>query len=134
MNQDNFTLIRDVVGYLALVVGAVLILKSKIKTDNLRDLQTRVEILEKEREDARTQHLENQKAISNLEGQLATYKEIPLTSIAKSLEVLPRIAESSDKILGRLDRSASIVEQASHDGGLLVKTKKSNPLSVEVRE
>lgn len=129
--MDNFSLFRDVTGYLALVGGAYLILKSKVKTDNLKDLKDRVEILEKEREEARKQHLENQKAIANLEGQLSTYKEIPLKQIAASLSEL---YDSNRKILSTLEHSAVISQQAQDDGGLLVKTKKSNPLSVEVKE
>ena len=86
--NEYFTVARDVAGYLALVVGAVLVLRSRVKTENLKDLKERVEILEKEREYARTQHIENQKAFANLEGQLATYREIPLKSIAHSLNEL----------------------------------------------
>lgn len=93
----------SLIGYLVGVVGAVTIIFSKVKTDNLNDLKERVDILEKERDEARKQHLENQKAIANLEGQLATYKEIPLKSIAKSLDEL---STSNGKILDRLENSA----------------------------
>lgn len=127
--MDKFTIFRDITGYLALVGGAYLILKSKVKTDNLKDLKERVEILEKEREEARQQHLDNQKAIANLEGQLSTYKEIPLKQIAASLSEL---SDSNRKILSTLEHSAVIAQQATDNGGLLVKTKKTNPLSVEV--
>ena len=48
--NEYFTVARDVAGYLALVVGAVLVLRSRVKTENLKDLKERVEILEKERE------------------------------------------------------------------------------------
>lgn len=101
--ETNFNLFRDIIGFGALVAGAVLILMSKVKTNNLNDLRDRVKILEEEREEARRQHIENQKAIANLEGQLATYKEIPLKSIAKSLEEL---SKSNKQILNRLEKSA----------------------------
>ena len=101
--QNNFSLFRDIAGFGALVAGAVLILMSKVKTNNLNDLRDRVAILEQEREEARRQYQENQKAISNLEGQLATYKEIPLKSIAKSLDEL---SKSNKQILNRLEKSA----------------------------
>lgn len=101
--QKNFNLFRDIIGFGALVAGAALILLSKVKTNNLNDLKERVAILENEREEARRQHLENQKAIANLEGQLATYKEIPLKSIAKSLNEL---SKSNNLILNRLEKSA----------------------------
>lgn len=101
--QNNFNLFRDIIGFGALVAGAVLILMSKVKTDNLNDLRDRVKILEEEREEARRQYQKNQKAIANLEGQLATYKEIPLKSIAKSLNEL---SKSNNLILNRLEKSA----------------------------
>lgn len=98
--QTNFL---SIIGYLVGVAGAVTIIFSRVKTENLSDLKDRVDILEKEREEARQQHIENQKAIANLEGQLATYKEIPLKSIAKSLDEL---STSNNRILDRLEKSA----------------------------
>ena len=74
---------------------------SKVKTDNLKDLKERVAILENEREQARQQHMENQKAIANLEGQLKTYKEIPLKQIAASLSEL---SISNNRILDALEK------------------------------
>ena len=104
----QLTDLKDLAGYTTLLIGAVLILKSKIKTDNLKDLRERVDILEKEREYARTQHIENQKAIANLEGQLKTYKEIPLKKIADSLSEL---SLSNGQILSVLQNSAIIAAQ-----------------------
>lgn len=121
----------EIIGYTGYVVGAVIILTSKTKTDNLNDLKERVAILEREREVSREQHIENQKSIANLQGQLATYKEIPLKSIASSLE---KLTESNTVILDTLTHSAVIAQQASNDGGLLVKTKKTNPLDVKVKK
>lgn len=106
--MQHFNLYLNILGIISLVGGAYLVLMSKIKTDNLNDLKERVEILEKEREFARQQHIENQKAISNLEGQLATYKEIPLKSIAKSLDEL---SKSNGKILSRLEKSAVLASK-----------------------
>lgn len=106
--SDVFASPREVVSYLALVIGAVLILRSKVKTDNLRDLKERVDILEKERSEARLEHVENQKAIANLEGQLNTYKEIPLQQIASSLTEL---SQGNGQILNVLQSSALIASQ-----------------------
>lgn len=121
----------SIIGYLVGVAGAITIIFSRVKTENLADLKERVDILEKEREVARQQHIENQKSIANLEGQLATYKEIPLKSIAKSLDEL---SKSNGKILDRLEKSAVLAQKDSKDGGVLVKTKKTNPLDVKVKE
>lgn len=106
--MQHFNLYLNILGIISLVGGAYLVLMSKIKTDNLNDLKERVEILEKEREFARQQHIENQKALSNLEGQLSTYKEIPLKSIAKSLDEL---SKSNGKILSRLEKSAVLASK-----------------------
>ena len=106
--ETNFSLFRDIISFSVLVAGSAMILLSKVKTDNLNDLKERVAILESEREFARQQHIENQKAISNLEGQLSTYKEIPLKSIAKSLDEL---SKSNGKILSRLEKSAVLASK-----------------------
>lgn len=94
----------EIIGYAGYVVGAVIVLASKTKSDNLKDLKERVEILEKERKYADERHLQNQKAISNLEGQLSTYKEIPLKSIADSLTALPTLVNSNQQILEALKK------------------------------
>lgn len=114
--------IEAVIGYIVGVGGAITILYSKVKNDNLKDLQERVKILENERKFAKERHLQNQKAISKLEGQLATYKEIPLRHINESLG---KIADSNSEILKTLTGSAEIADKANKDGGLLVKTKPS---------
>lgn len=106
--MQHFNLYLNILGIISLVGGAYLVLMSKIKTDNLNDLKERVAILESEREFARQQHIENQKALSNLEGQLSTYKEIPLKSIAKSLDEL---SKSNGKILSRLEKSAVLASK-----------------------
>jgi hypothetical protein len=103
----------EIIGYAGYVVGAVIILASKTKNDNLKDLKERVDILERERTEARQQHIDNQKAIANLEGQLQTYKEIPLKSIARSLESLPVLVDSNDKILKTLENTAQITNEIS---------------------
>ena len=146
----------DALTIIALVLAAIggyYGVKSKVKDSNISDLKDREVILEadkeatkKDREEERQKfqkelddeketrqklHLENQKAISNLEGQLATYKEIPLQSIAESLQAIPKLVDSNQKILDTLQGSAKIAEKEQSDGGLLVKTKETNPLDVK---
>jgi esterase/lipase len=120
--NSTISLAITISGYISLVVGAVLVLMSKVKTDNLNDLKERVEILEKELKYAHSQHVDNQKAISNLEGQLQTYKEIPLKSIASSLEALPKIVDSNSRILETLQGSAVI---AATDRDALVNSNQT---------
>ena len=120
--MGNLNMILNILSVVAVIGSAYIILGSKVKTENLKDLKDRVELLEKERETSKEQHIENQKAISNLEGQLATYKQIPLVSIADSLK---EIGTSNRLILARLDKSAD-------DGaGVLVHTDPGQPLDVK---
>lgn len=98
----------QIAGFLGYVAGAIVILTSKTKNDNIKDLSQRVKILEAERIDAREQHVANREAIAGLKGELKTYKEIPLKSIANSLEALPKLVLSNDLILGTLKKSANI--------------------------
>lgn len=138
MDIQHFNTFITVTGYISLVFSSVLVLTSRVKTANLNDLKERVDILEKELKYAHEQQHDNQKAIANLEGQLTTYKEIPLKSIASSLEKLAENTRTTEKsnslILKILKESALIASHAADDGGVLVKTKKANPLSVEVKE
>ena len=92
-------------GYLVGVAGAVVMIFSKVKNENLRDLKERVEILEKERAEAQSQHIINQKAISVLEGKLESYKEIPLQAISDSLV---KLATSNEQILVTLQATSKI--------------------------
>lgn len=126
MNLVTIQTFTNILGLIMLVGGAILILASKVKSDNLADLKDRVAILETEREEARKQHIENQKAIANLEGQLSTYKEIPLKQIAQSLTEL---SKSNDKILNVLENSALIA--ATERGVLTPKDQHIENQTVE---
>jgi hypothetical protein len=101
----NLNLALNAITVVVLFVAALFATRSKVKKDNYNDLKERVDILEKERDEARIQHLENQKAIANLEGQLKTYKEIPLKQIATSLSEL---SLSNGQILSVLQNSANV--------------------------
>lgn len=124
----NLNTYLNILSLVAMAVVAFYVVRSKVKDENLKDLKDRVEILEKEREEAREQHIENQKAIANLEGQLQTYKDIPLRRIDESLALL---ASGNESILAVLENSAIIAEKSANDGGILVHTKKSSPLAVK---
>lgn len=102
--------IIEILGYIGYIAGAVVILTSKAKTANLNDLKDRVDILERELQYSKEEntkyktfadkrHMENQKAISKLEGQVETYKQIPLQSIDASLL---NLVDSSKQILDSL--------------------------------
>ena len=49
-----------------------------------------IETLSKQVDELRTLHIDNEKAISKLQGQVDVYKEIPLSKIATSLDNLDK--------------------------------------------
>lgn len=100
----------------------------KLQNDNIKALQDQTQILKAELAGSREDHIEALKLISNLQGQLQTYKEIPLKSIAASLE---NLADSNNRILQRLETSAIIAADSVAEDGLLVHTDDKNPLAVK---
>ena len=121
----NLNTYLNILSLTAMAVVAFYVVRSKVKDENLNDLKERVAILEKEREEARSQHIENQKAIANLEGQLKTYKEIPLKAIAASLSEL---SQSNGQILSVLQGSALI---AANDRDILGSKQTVKEMTVE---
>lgn len=82
-----------------------------------------------------TQHIESMKAISNLQGQIDVLKSIPLVSIDTNLKDIVKfnetLTESNTKILLSLQKSAILLSDEKHKGGLLVKTVQTQPLDVK---
>ena len=139
MMNFNLNTYLNILSLVAMGVIAIYVVRSKIKDENLKDLKERVEILERERkltevdrdkerqafrkelvdykESSQYQHIDNQKAIANLEGQLQTYKDIPLRRIDESLALL---AVSNKNILKVLEGSAVI---AAKDRNTLLNPK-----------
>lgn len=124
----------ELIGYAGYVVGALIIIFSKVKNDNLADLKQRVEILEKElvyskdlldkeRKQAQAQHLANRESITELKTQVKLYKDLQLDSIAKT----------NQEMLEALKASA-MIRATEKDEGVLVHTEAANPLSVKVKE
>ena len=113
----------NTVGIFGLAVGAIVYIRSttrkvndsasvelianltKLRETDREEFTKRIKLLEDSR-------AENQQAIARLEGQVAAYKDIPLQSIAASMEKMAQvnssIAESNAKILQTLQQSAVI--------------------------
>jgi len=122
--MDN-TVLRYLAEAVLVIGGAVAILASRLKNENLKDLKERVEILEKERNESRGEHITNKEAIANLQGKLDAYKEIPLKFIPEALE---QLIKSNNLILQTLQQSAGIVKDEAEQGGLLVHTQEPVPV------
>lgn len=65
--------------------------------------------MEDQREEDKKQHIENVKAIAELQGQIKVYKELPLNEMAAAMkeisEVNKTIASSNRRILKALEKN-----------------------------
>ena len=110
-------------GYLALVGGAVLVIFSRVPKQTIQDQRELINTLQeqrkadKEQSDARIKaledqhekdlqnHLENSKAIAELQGQVKIYKELALNDLAASMS---SIADTNKQILTLLSTSTIV--------------------------
>ena len=91
----------DIVGSIALVMGAALVIISRTTKETISQ-QTILIAAQKERLDLlEQQHIENARKIGEMQGQLQAYKELPLKQIAESLNALAINQESIIKLLKR---------------------------------
>ena len=89
-----------------LIVSSVLAIRSQLPKQTIQNqkelietYEKRLKALEDEEKANKKQHLENVKAIADLQGQIKVYKEIPLQQIADSMKEL---ANTNKQILARL--------------------------------
>lgn len=108
-----------IIGYISLAIGSALALVSRLPKqtiENQKDLietyEKRLKALEDQSAEDRKNHLEQVKAIADLQGQIKVYKELPLQEMAKAMqkisEVNETIARSNEQILKTLNASAVI--------------------------
>lgn len=97
------------------VLLGILYIKSRLPKETIEQqtkliaaLEGRIKTMEDDNKVLLGKHVENEKAIAMLEGQIKVYKELPLQDIAKSLKALESIPtefekitkQNTDKILG----------------------------------
>lgn len=103
--------------YIVGVGGSVLALLSRIPKQtiqNQKDLidtyEKRLKALEDQAQEDKKQHIENVRAIADLQGQIKVYKELPLQEMASAMQEISRvnkgIADSNTEILRTLKASA----------------------------
>jgi uncharacterized protein YoxC len=92
----------------------------KLLSDNVKALQDQTNILTVELNASKTDRDSLRQAVAHLEGQVASYKEIPLSKIATSLD---KLAVSNDQILNTLKSSAVI---AATDRNILTSIPSAN--------
>jgi len=107
----------SIIGYIVGVGGGIAILFSRIPKQTITNyeqlttaLKGRIEALEEQSKVDHQNHLENIKAIADLQGQIKVYKELPLQAMAKAMQdisdVNKVIAQSNEIILKTLKESA----------------------------
>lgn len=111
-----------IIGYISLLVGSILALFSRIPKQTITNYEQlsvaqekRIKALEDQSKIDHKNHLENIKAIADLQGQIKVYKELPLQEMAKAMQDISdgnkAIAESNRQILISLQSSAMIASE-----------------------
>ena len=111
-----------IIGYVSLAVGSILALFSRIPKQTITNYEQlsvaqekRIAALEEQSKVDHKNHLENIKAIADLQGQIKVYKELPLREMAKAMQDISdgnkAIAESNRQILISLQSSAMIASE-----------------------
>jgi hypothetical protein len=111
-----------IIGYISLAVGSILALFSRIPKQTITNYEQlsvaqekRIAALEEQSKIDHKNHLENIKAIADLQGQIKVYKELPLQQMAKAMQDISEgnkaIAESNRQILLSLQSSAIIASE-----------------------
>ncbi len=111
-----------IIGYISLIVGSILALFSRIPKQTITNYEQlsvaqekRIAALEEQSKVDHKNHLENIKAIADLQGQIKVYKELPLQEMAKAMQDISdgnkAIAESNRQILISLQSSAMIASE-----------------------
>jgi len=145
--QNLVTIAVILAGAVAVYKVNVKINKSKIPAQTIKNLeesnssyieldkarQAKLQELETKLQEALDAHanekIEWKEAIADLNGQIKVYKELPLRELAAGIKA---VQEINNKILQRMEDSATTLSAEKHDGGLLVKTKNGTPLEVKV--
>lgn len=109
--------ISVIISSVFLIASSVLVMRSKIPKQTIESQKELIEAYEKRiknledlRQEDHKQHVENAKAIAELQGQLKAYKEIPLKKLATAVEkteqenvlkfqILQQIAQTQEEIL-----------------------------------
>lgn len=136
LGANPLVMISYGIGILGMVGGAFSFIRYsnykatvQLQNDNIKALQDKVGILEDQLNMSRSANIEATKSISNLEGKLEAYKDIPLHDIKESLSSL---ADSNKEILSTLKKSVSIVPQGKSEDGLTLKTREGQTATLKV--
>lgn len=80
------------------IILAVLFIKSRIPKETIEQQGKLIEALTARQTELLAAHVANEKAISELQGQIKVYKELPLRQIADSLKILETLPKEFERI------------------------------------
>lgn len=83
---------------LAGIILALLYVKSRIPGETIKQQGELIKALTERQNELINAHVSNEKAISELQGQIKVYKELPLQQIANSLKMLETLPAEFEKI------------------------------------
>ena len=90
---------------IGIIVIAILYIKSRLPKQTIDQQGKLIEVLQKrldeiisENKSLADKHLENEKAIADLQGQIKVYKELPLQDIARSMKALENLPKEFQRI------------------------------------
>lgn len=112
--------IVSVSGYVSFIIGGILYARSKVPSQtisNYKDLtesqEKRISALEAQAAIDHQNHIDNIKAVADLQGQIKVYKELPLQEMAAAMQdistVNQGIAKSNQMILDKLNSQTGVV-------------------------
>jgi len=83
---------------LAGIILALLYVKSRIPGETIKQQGELIKALTERQNELINAHVSNEKAISELQGQIKVYKELPLQQIANSLKMLESLPAEFERI------------------------------------
>lgn len=103
--MDESRILITVGEAIAVIAIAIVYVRSRIPKQTIEEqgkliaaLQLRIETMAEENKSLYQKHIDNEKAISDLQGQIKVYKELPLKDIALSLKALEGIPGEFERI------------------------------------
>lgn len=105
MFMDEYRIFVTIGEAIAILAIAVVYVRSRIPKQTIEEqgklitaLQLRIETMADENKQLYQKHIDNEKAISDLQGQIKVYKELPLKDIAASLKALENLPSEFERI------------------------------------
>jgi hypothetical protein len=100
--QELIKLIEATIVIAGIVAVFFAVFKDKTTRAIITQQKDLIDTLSAQVSELRTLHMDNEKAISRLEGQVEVYKELPLSKIAAAME---QITKTQGKILKELEKA-----------------------------